>query len=61
MELYTMAKTISKAVQNIYTAKHKEAFINNVEKNNFFDNYKKETDKNKKIEMLREASKEGWI
>lgn len=56
-----MAKTISKAVQNIYTAKHKEAFINNVEKNNFFDNYKKETDKNKKIEMLREASKEGWI
>lgn len=56
-----MAKFISKAVQNMHTANQQDKYIDKVEKNNFFDKYKKETNKNKKIEMLRMATQEGWL
>lgn len=53
--------TVSRAVQNMYAQRHKERYIDKVEKQEFFNAYQKETDKNKKIEMLRKASKEGWL
>lgn len=53
--------TVNKAVQNMYAQRHKEQYIDNSAKQAFFNAYEKETDKNKKIEMLRKASKEGWL
>ena len=53
--------TVSRAVQNMHAQQHKERYIDKVEKQEFFNAYQKETDKNKKIEMLRKASKEGWL
>jgi hypothetical protein len=53
--------TVSRAVQNMHAQRHKERYIDKVEKQEFFNAYQKETDKNKKIEMLRKASKEGWL
>jgi hypothetical protein len=52
---------ISRAVQNMHAQRHKERYIDKVEKQEFFNAYQKETDKNKKIEMLRKANKEGWL
>jgi hypothetical protein len=53
--------TVSRAVQNMHAQRHKEQYIDNTAKQAFFNAYQKETDKNKKIEMLRKASKEGWL
>ena len=53
--------TVSRAVQNMHAQRHEEQYIDKVEKQEFFNAYQKETDKNKKIEMLRKASKEGWL
>ena len=48
-------------IQKILTQHHADKFKNKVNKEEHFKNYAKETDKNKKIEMLREAAQEGWI
>jgi hypothetical protein len=48
-------------IQKILTQHHADKFKNKVSKEEHFRNYAKETDKNKKIEMLRQAAQEGWI
>ena len=48
-------------IQKILTQHHADKFKNKVSKEEHFKNYAKETDKNKKIEMLRQAAQEGWI
>ena len=48
-------------IQKILTKYHADKFKDAVNKSTFLENYAKETDKVKKIEMLREANKQGWI
>lgn len=48
-------------IQKILAQHHADKFKDNVKKSVFLANYAKETDKVKKIEMLREANKQGWI
>ena len=55
-----MART-SHTIQKILAQHHADKFKDNVKKSVFLSNYAKETDKVKKIEMLREANKQGWI
>ena len=57
---YTMART-SHTVQKILAQHQKDKFKDTVNKATFLANYAKETNKVKKIEMLREAAREGWI
>jgi hypothetical protein len=56
---YTMA--YNHTIQKILAQHHADKFKDNVKKSVFLANYAKETDKVKKIEMLREANKQGWI
>ena len=51
----------NRTIQKILTQHHADKFKNKVNKEEHFKNYAKETDKNKKIEMLRTAEQEGWI
>ena len=55
-----MART-SHTVQKILAQHQKDKFKDTVNKATFLANYAKETNKVKKIEMLREAAREGWI
>ena len=48
-------------IQKILTKYHADKFKDAANKAAFLSNYAKETDKVKKIEMLREANKQGWI
>lgn len=48
-------------IQKILTKHHADKFKDAADKTAFLSNYAKETDKVKKIEMLREANKQGWI
>ena len=48
-------------IQKILTQHHADKFKDKVNKATFLSNYAKETDKVKKIEMLREANRQGWI
>ena len=48
-------------IQKILTQHHADKFKDAANKAAFLSNYAKETDKNKKIEMLRKAAQEGWI
>ncbi|QLF88037.1 Sel1 repeat family protein [Pelagibacter phage Eistla EXVC025P] len=50
-----------KAIKAILTQHHADKFKDTVNKSTFLANYAKETDKVKKIEMLRQAAQEGWI
>ena len=55
-----MVKQI-KAIKAILTQNQEDKFKDSVNKATFLANYAKEKDRVKKIEMLREASREGWI
>lgn len=55
-----MSKPI-KTIQRILAQHQKDQNKDKTNKETFFSNYAKQTDKNKKIEMLREAAQEGWI
>jgi hypothetical protein len=48
-------------IQKILTKYHADKFKDAANKAAFLSNYAKETDKVKKIEMLREANRQGWI
>jgi len=48
-------------IQKILTQHHADKFKDKVNKAAFLADYAKETDKIKKIEMLRRAAQEGWI
>ena len=48
-------------IQKILAQHQMDKFKDTVKKSVFLSNYAKETDKIKKIEMLREANKQGWI
>ena len=48
-------------IQKILTKHHADKFKDAANKAAFLSNYAKETDKVKKIEMLREANRQGWI
>jgi len=56
----TLKKPI-KTIQRILAQHQKDQNRDKTNKETFFSNYAKQTDKNKKIEMLREAAQEGWI
>ena len=51
----------NRTIQKILTQHHVDKFKDAANKAEFLSNYAKETDKVKKIEMLREANKQGWI
>lgn len=52
---------ISRAVQRIQNEKSRQDFQDEQDKKALFEEYSKTTDKNKKVELLRQASEEGWI
>tara|TARA_E500000318_G_scaffold11737_3_gene10613 strand:- start:840 stop:1085 length:246 start_codon:yes stop_codon:yes gene_type:complete len=60
-ELYIMARQISRAVQRIQREESQQKFADQIETNLFWDDYKKETDKRKKIDMLAKAVKNGVV
>ena len=51
----------NRTIQKILTQHHADKFKDAANKAAFLSNYAKETDKVKKIEMLREANRQGWI
>lgn len=51
----------NRTIQKILTQHHVDKFKDAANKAAFLSNYAKETDKVKKIEMLREANRQGWI
>ncbi len=51
----------NRTIQKILTQHHVDKFKDAANKAAFLFNYAKETDKVKKIEMLREANRQGWI
>ena len=51
----------NRTIQKILTQHHADEFKDAVDKAEFLSQYDKETDKVKKIEMLREANRQGWI
>ena len=56
-----MARTISRAVQKIQREDSEEKYRQQVETEQFWDDYKKEQDKRKKLDMLSNALKEGVV
>ena len=60
-ELYIMARQINRAVQRIQREESQQKFADQIETNLFWDDYKKETDKRKKIDMLAKAVKNGVV
>ena len=56
-----MPRRISKKVSKIMDASALEKFKDTQEKNEHFERYNKETDKDKKKKMLSEAVAEGWL
>jgi hypothetical protein len=60
MEL-NMARTISRAVQKIQREDSEEKYRQQVETEQFWDDYKKEQDKRKKLDMLSNALKDGVV
>jgi hypothetical protein len=50
-----------KAIKAILAQHQADKFKDTVNKATFLANYAKEKDRVKKIEMLRQASQEGWI
>ena len=60
-ESYIMPRRINKKVSKIMDASALEKFKDTQAKNEHFERYNKETDKDKKKKMLSEAVKEGWL
>lgn len=56
-----MPKRINKKVSKIMDASALEKFKDTQAKNEHFERYNKETDKDKKKKMLSEAVAEGWL
>ena len=56
-----MPKRINKKVSKIMDASALEKFKDTQAKNEHFERYNKETDKDKKKKMLSEALAEGWL
>lgn len=56
-----MPRTISRAVQKVQREDSEEKYRQQVETEQFWDDYKKEQDKRKKIEMLSNAVKTGVV
>tara|TARA_S200002703_G_C3712666_1_gene218905 strand:- start:85 stop:264 length:180 start_codon:yes stop_codon:yes gene_type:complete len=56
-----MPRTISRAVQRIQREESQEKFRDQIATELFWDDYKKEQDKRKKIEMLSNAVKTGVV
>ena len=56
-----MARQISRAVQRIHREESQQKFADQIETNLFWDDYKKETDKRKKLDMLAKAVKNGVV
>ena len=56
-----MPRRISKKVSKIMDASALEKFKDIQAKNEHFERYNKETDKDKKKKMLSEAVAEGWL
>ena len=56
-----MTKRINKKVSKIMDASALEKFKDTQAKNEHFERYNKETDKDKKKKMLSEALAEGWL
>jgi hypothetical protein len=52
---------ISRAVQRIQNEKSRQDFQDEQNKKALFEEYNSTTDKNKKVELLREAQSEGWL
>ena len=60
-ESYIMPRRINKKVSKIMDASALEKFKDTQAKNEHFERYNKETDKDKKKKMLSEALAEGWL
>tara|TARA_B100002019_G_C21132738_1_gene529121 strand:- start:172 stop:387 length:216 start_codon:yes stop_codon:yes gene_type:complete len=60
-ESYNMPRRINKKVSKIMDASALEQFKDTQAKNEHFERYNKETDKDKKKKMLSEALAEGWL
>ena len=56
-----MARAISRAVQKIQRKDSEEKYRQQVETEQFWDDYKKEQDKRKKLDMLSNALKDGVV
>ena len=56
-----MARRQSRAVQRIQREESQQKFKDQIETSLFWDEYKKETDKRKKIDMLAKAVKNGVV
>ena len=56
-----MPRRINKKVSKIMDASALEKFKDTQAKNEHFERYNKETDKDKKKKMLSEALAEGWL
>tara|TARA_Y100000589_G_C26905953_1_gene528225 strand:- start:75 stop:245 length:171 start_codon:yes stop_codon:yes gene_type:complete len=56
-----MPRRINKKVSKIMDASALEQFKDTQAKNEHFERYNKETDKDKKKKMLSEAVAEGWL
>ena len=56
-----MARQISRPVQRIQREESQQKFADQIETNLFWDDYKKETDKRKKLDMLAKAVKNGVV
>ena len=56
-----MPRTISRAVQKVQREDSEEKYRQQVETEQFWDDYKKEQDKRKKLDMLSNALKDGVV
>ena len=56
-----MPRTISRAVQKVQREDSEEKYRQQVETEQFWDDYKKEQDKRKKLDMISNALKDGVV